>query len=74
MRPPRRPIKGSLCPSCKKRVLTETRAHRRALHLRTSVRRMSAVRGGYHRTMAYPCPHGNGWHVGRAKAPKVAPC
>lgn len=70
-----RPVKGSLCPQCRKRVMTEIRARRLAMHERTSVRRMSAVRQGYDRVNAYPCPHGNGWHIGRSKARKwEAPC
>lgn len=54
------------CTPCKKIRMTERSARDVALRMRTQIKKASAHTGGYHRTHAYECPHGNGWHVGRA--------
>lgn len=62
---------GGKCPVCKKMVHdTEDQARKKALEFRTQVSRMASVNNGNHRTVAYPCPSGHGWHVGRAKEGK----
>lgn len=62
MRPRRR------CPVCRKLQYNEEAARKLALTVRTTgVRRLSTAQRGYHRTRAYECPAGNGWHIGRAK-------
>lgn len=57
---------GQQCPRCRKRVRDEQSARKLAMFLRSNVVRLSRARLGYTRTHAYECPHGNGWHVGRA--------
>lgn len=55
------------CSQCRKRVWTETQARKAALSVRVGIRRLSAIRGGYHQMRAFECPHGNGWHIGRPR-------
>lgn len=59
---------GLRCRRCGKVIVgSESRARKLALVQRSSVVRLSAVRGRYHTTQAYECPFGNGWHIGRPR-------
>lgn len=55
------------CPACDKTVYIQPQAEAMARKYRTMPRRLSAIRKRMHRTSAYPCPEGYGWHVGRVK-------
>lgn len=63
---------GARCTRCDKIIRTEAQARKQALIVRVGGghRRLSARRHGWDRTVAYECPHGYGWHIGRAKKPK----
>lgn len=60
--------RGRKCPECRKVVRSEVEAAKKALDLRAPGRgTLAGRRKGYRRTRAYECPHGYGWHIGRAK-------